>query len=339
MSKIKILIAGVGGASLGTEIIKCLKMSNDYEIFVCDICKYAYGLYNNEVKSFVVDENNYIEDVIEICIKNNINYIIPGAEKTMVTLGKEMLKLEKNKIKLVSNSEDIINTFSDKCATFEVLEKLGFKIPYSKSITQIEDLKDMKYPCIIKPSQGSGGSAFVFYVKNYDEGKIYAQYMLNNKQVVIAQEYISEKEGEFTVGVLSLPDESIVGSIALRRMFPNKLSILSKTKDVLISTGYSQGLIEDYSDIRKTCEKIAKKINSKGPINIQGRVLNGEFVPFEINPRFSASTYLRAMAGFNEIDIYLKYLITGKIDKPNNIKYGYYLRSLEEKYIGEKEIL
>lgn len=339
MEKNRILIAGVGGASLGTEIIKCLKKAGCYEIFVCDICKYAYGLYNKDLKSFVINEDNYIDDVINICVQNNIRYVIPGAEKTMVILGRYITRFKQNNIKLVSNSSEIIGTFSNKCTTFNVLEQLGFRIPYSKAILETEDLKEMKYPCILKPSEGSGGSTFVFYAKDYENAIIYAKYLLDNKQAIIAQEYISEEEGEFTVGVLSLPNKEIVGSIALKRMFPNKLSILSKTEETLISTGYSQGLIEDYPNVRKTCEKIAKSINSKGPINIQGRMLNGEFIPFEINPRFSASTYLRAMAGFNEVDIFLKYLITGKVNKPNNIEYGYYLRSLDEIYIKEEEII
>jgi len=58
-------------------------------------------------------------------------------------------------------------------------------------------------------------------------------------------------------------------------------------------------------------------------------------VPFEINPRFSASTYLRALAGFNEIDIFISRLFGLPVESKPKIRYGYYLRSLCEVYAEE----
>ena len=54
------------------------------------------------------------------------------------------------------------------------------------------------------------------------------------------------------------------------------------------------------------CEALARKLGSRGPLNVQGRLRDGVFLPFEVNPRFSASTYLRALAGVNELAIYLR---------------------------------
>jgi len=49
-----------------------------------------------------------------------------------------------------------------------------------------------------------------------------------------------------------------------------------------------------------------------------------------INPRFSASTYLRALAGFNEIDIYLRLLLGLPAQPAEGVREGYYLRGLTE---------
>ena len=164
----------------------------------------------------------------------------------------------------------------------------------------------------------------------------YCQYLKNNQKSPIIQEYISEEEGEYTIGVLYLPNKTMIGSIVLRRVFDSKLSVLIKGDFGLISSGYSQGLIEDFPEIRKTAEKIAEKIGSTGPLNIQARLKNGQLIPFEINPRFSASTYLRSLAGFNEIDIFLDFLFDEKISKPTTIKFGRYLRSLSETFVPSK---
>ena len=75
----------------------------------------------------------------------------------------------------------------------------------------------------------------------------------------------------------------------------------------MISSGYSRGHIGPYEEICSTASAIAEAVGSRGPLNIQGRIdADGCFVPFELNPRFSASTYLRTLAGFNEVDHFIK---------------------------------
>ncbi len=46
----RILVAGIGGASLGTEILKCLRDAGTYEVFGCDISEHAYGHYQEEAE-------------------------------------------------------------------------------------------------------------------------------------------------------------------------------------------------------------------------------------------------------------------------------------------------
>jgi carbamoyl-phosphate synthase large subunit len=111
------------------------------------------------------------------------------------------------------------------------------------------------------------------------------------------------------------------------------LSIHYKSQFGLISSGYSQGFIGAFPQLTQQAESIAKAISSKGPLNIQARVRNGKLIPFEINPRFSASTYLRTMAGFNEVDFFLRHLISGERHFRVELKEGYYLRSFTEQFV------
>ena len=111
-----------------------------------------------------------------------------------------------------------------------------------------------------------------------------------------------------------------------------------RTKNRVVSSPYSQGSIDNFSEIRKQAETIANAVNSKGPLNIQGRVKNGIFYPFELNARFSGGTYLRAMAGFNEVDIFLQFLLNRKKPSLKKIKYGYYLRTLNEEFVSFEQI-
>jgi carbamoyl-phosphate synthase large subunit len=124
----------------------------------------------------------------------------------------------------------------------------------------------------------------------------------------------------------------------MKRLFECKLSIHSRSPLGTISSPYSQGLISPFESYRRAAEQIATKIGSVGPLNIQGRVKDGVLMPFEINPRFSGSTYLRALAGFNEIDLFLRYMIDGTVEVPFRYRYGYYFRSLSEVFVKEEDL-
>ncbi|WP_300464813.1 ATP-grasp domain-containing protein [Desulfobacula sp.] len=336
----RVLVAGIGGASLGTEIIKALRCAGKYEIFGCDISEFAFGHYQGgTVETFLIDRNNYIEDILGICQKMDIKAVIPGGEEPSILLGNALDEFFKRGIHVTSNTGDVISTCSHKGKLFDWLLQQGVPIPYSCSIKQMDELDRMPFPCVIKPATGSGGSSFVFLAGNKAEAQLYVGYLLNNHQIPIVQEYIPHEEGEFTIGVLHSPEGDLLGSIALKRMFNVKLSVMAKTDTGLISSGYSQGYIGDFHDICKQAELIAGLLNSQGPLNIQGRVRNGVLLPFEINPRFSASTYLRTKAGFNEVDTYLQSAINKVAVQTVPLRVGYYFRSLTEICVEEGKLV
>jgi carbamoyl-phosphate synthase large subunit len=335
----KVMIAGIGGASLGTEIYKALRLVGDYDIYGCDISLSAFGLYEQGfTRTYHLNGENYVENVISACIDARVKWLIPGGEQPMVLLGASAERLSDAGIGLVVNSPEVISTFSDKSATFKRLADVGVAIPRTIAVNQLEDIDFIGLPCIIKPATGSGGSAAVFFAISRDEAMIYAEFIRRNGTQPVAQEYIDITEGEFTIGVLSLPNQQVIGSVALRRELSSKLSVAYRGRGGVISSGYSQGYIGDYPDLCRQAEDIANAIGSCGPINVQGRVRDGVLLPFEINPRFSASTYLRAMAGFNEVDLLIRFLNLGEFPGRPVIRPGWYLRSLTEQYVSEGQL-
>lgn len=334
----KVMIAGIGGASLGTEICKCLCLAGKYEIYGCDISPTAYGLYDKGfAQTYRVSRESYVPEVLEVCRRSGAKWLIPGGEQPNALLGAATELFTREGIRLVTNDAAIVGLFSDKEATFNKLSACGIPIPKTTELTNADDVNTVGLPCIVKPATGTGGSASVFFAATIDEALNYADFIRRNGSVPIAQEYVSDDEGEFTIGVLSLPDGRVVGSVALRRVLDAKLSIAYRGRGGVVSSGYSQGYIDAFPDLCLQAERIATLIKSRGPINIQGRVRNGVLTPFEINPRFSASTYLRALAGFNEIDMLLVYLIYGELPTTKSIKPGWYLRSLTETFVAKED--
>ena len=334
-----VMIAGIGGASLGTEILKSLLTAEAYRVYGCDISPLAFGHYQEGfARTFLADESRYVESLKEICVNQKITALIPGGEAPLNLLAPHAAEFERMGIHLIANSTDVVATCSNKRLFFERMQELGLPMPKTVSVTDADDIGEIPLPCVIKPATGSGGSNLVVLASNLDEASMYVRYLLQNSDTAVIQEYIPENDGEFTIGVLSLPNGEVAGSVAMQRLFNAKLSVLSRTKSGLISSGFSQGLIDEFPEIREQAERIALALGSVGPINVQGRMRDGVLLPFEINPRFSASTYLRTLAGFNEIDIYLRALLNGEVPGPVRISPGYYLRSLSEVRVEKREV-
>ncbi len=231
---------------------------------------------------------------------------------------------------------------SDKAMLFDRLREIGVvELPWTARVASVDEfraIEDLPHTCVVKPATDSGGSSFVFVATSAIEVETYVRLLTSSGRSAVIQEYIPEDEGEFTIGVLSLPDGSIAGSIALQRLFHAKLSELSRSSAGLISSGYSQGLIADFPNLRSQAERLAVSLGSVGPLNVQARVRNGVLITFEINPRFSASTYLRSLAGFNEVDALLAFVLFGEKPEFVTSRPGYYLRSLNEIYVPLEQV-
>jgi len=336
-----ILVAGIGGASLGVEIVKSLRLAGSYRVLGCDISPLAFGHYSGLCdRTYRVSPDSYIEGVLDIVDREGIEIVIPGAEEPMKLIAQAQNLFAERTVLVAANSPAVVNGLSDKGRSFRQLQIAGIRVPRTVILSRADDLHDMSMPCIVKPATESGGSSFVFFARDEKEAALYAAYLINNGKRPIAQEYLTHRYGEFSVGVLSDSAGKIQGVIALKRSFPGKLSVLARGADFLISSGFSQGYIDTYSDVCDTACKIAAAVGSVGPLNIQGRLAeDGNFLPFEINPRFSASTYLRALAGFNEVDYFVRHLMGRSDMAPLTVRPGWYLRGLTEQFVPATKVL
>ncbi len=339
-TRVPVLIAGIGGASLGTELLKCLAGSTRFAAFGCDVHPLAYGHYQGDHNgSYLVDRHRYVDSVLELCARLGARAVIPGGEEPLALLSQAAGRLNSAKVHLASNAADVVSLCGDKARLFARLRDLGIPVPWTMAALDVQHTTDIPVPCVIKPATGTGGSTWVFLAHSREEVAEYAAFLGRNGKIALLQEYVPEDEGEFTIGVLSLTDGTPAGSIALRRTFHAKLSVSLRTPHGVVSSGYSQGLIDDFPDVRSQAERIASQLGSRGPMNIQGRLKGGVLLPFEINARFSASTWLRALAGFNEVEAYLAHLFDGLRPEFGPLRAGYYLRSLSEVYVPQERVI
>jgi carbamoyl-phosphate synthase large subunit len=182
-----------------------------------------------------------------------------------------------------------------------------------------------------------------------DEAITLSTYLLRLYPKFIAQEYVGTPDTEYTVGVLVSMEGELINSIALKRNILSGLSNRIKGKNLIgkkelgsilaISSGISQGEIGVFPEITHPCEEIAMAFGCRSVFNIQCRFVNGRVFVFEINPRFSGTTPLRAMVGYNEPDVLLRRHVLGEKIQPH-FAYGngIIMRGLREVLISNKEI-
>lgn len=336
-----ILVAGIAGASLGTELVKCLQAAGNYTIFGADVSPLAYGHFVPGLEqSFTLPRDGYIDALLAACREHEIRAVVPGGEGPLDLIIRSAARFEEAGIVIAANDATVALACSDKEQFFERLAALGLPCPRTLILRPGDELPvhDVPYPCVIKPATGTGGSRFVFLAANEREATLYVRSLLALGKTTLVQEYIAVDEGEFTIGVLSIPKHlAPVGVVAMRRSFHAKLSVSFETETGLISSGYSQGLIDAFPELCRQAVDVARAFGSTGPFNVQARVRNGVLLPFEVNPRFSASTFLRSMAGFNEIDVYLRAVLHGEVPHAQPaVQPGYYLRSLTETFVPLK---
>lgn len=339
MNKIAVLVTGVGGSGIGGQILKALKMSSlPLHIIGTDTTALSTGL--KEVHQFnivpLANEAEYIPGLLKICEEAAIKIIFPGSEPELKVISKNRYIFADAGIVVPVNRENVIDICLDKFKTNKFLSEHGFFYPKTISITKLEDLPVVDfYPVIIKPNTGGSGSNGVMIAQNKDELNAFVSFLLNISADLVVQEYVGDAESEYTVGVISSLEGELINSIAVHRVIENglgnKLKVKNNTgktalgKNLVVSSGISQGTIGKFPGVTKQCEEIAMQLGSEGPLNIQCRLVDGKVYVFEINPRYSGTTPLRAMVGFNEPEIMINKYVLGK-----NIEAGF---SFPEKII------
>ena len=345
-----VLITGVGGGGHGEQILKALRLSEKkYKIIGTDMTPVSKGLAVVD-KSYIVppaSDAAYLDAVLNICKDNDVKVLFHGSEPELKVMSNNREKIADAGIFLPINSKEVIDTCMDKYKTNQFLHNFNFSFPKSARINSPGDIDNINfYPVVLKPSIGGGGSANTMIAQSPEELQAFCRYLLSIYPEFIAQEYVGTPEHEYTACVLTDLNGEYINSIAVKRMIMsslgNRLKVKNRTEKkqlgetLAISSGISQGEIGKFEEVTGQCKEIALALNSKGPLNIQLRLVEGKVYVFEINPRYSGTTSLRAMVGFNEPDIMIrKHLLGEKIETDFNYKEGYILRGLEEQFIDK----
>lgn len=318
-----ILITGVG-SGVAQSVIKALKYANrqygrKYYLIGTDASWKAAGLFVLE-KGFLLPychRPEYLPRLIEVCNKSNVDFIIPGTDPEVKALcaAKEKIEVESS-AHLVVNPPRTVEVGYDKYKTSLFLQEHRF--PYPKTVCLKdpgEDLGELDFPLIVKPRFGSG-SVGMSLITNC---RMLENHLASFEMEMIAQEYIEAKGDEYTCGLAFDWEGTLFGTIIMRRD---------------LKKGFTQfAQVVGQKQVQRQIHEIGKVLEGRGSYNVQGRLIDGKYVVFEINPRFSGTTAFRAVAGMNEPDMYIQHFLYGARPESTAIKPLCMMRYLNECYL------
>lgn len=343
-----VLVTAIGGGGHGEQILKALRLAGKERYFIIGADTHTdcpqFDLVDEPVILPSANAPEYIDAALEVCRSSGARVAFHGCEPELKRMSAERERFAQQGILLPINPAGIITTCMNKEATNRVLQELGFDPPRYLHAKSIADLRQIDwYPVVVKPSVGGGGSANCYIAQDSHELLALAGYLRMEEfaATFIIQEYVGTPSAEYTVGVLFDMEGNLINSIAVRRLLTGQLNIRVRVpnrtgrtdlgEQLVISSGVSQGHVGRFPEVTTQCEQIAAALGARGAINIQCRLVDDKVKVFEINPRFSGTTSLRALMGYNEPDVLIRRHVLGEtIEQHFAYDEGLVLRGLHE---------
>ena len=291
-----VLLTG-SGSFCAVNILKSLKQTNKYRIVATDIFSDSAGIFRANVGYLVPQENKndnkYIDSLLNICTNENIDILIPGFDSELPYIYEAKSRFEAFGTKVLIGNDNLLTISEDKYKLSKFLEANNY--PFLKSFHLLEYHNALPFPFVIKPKAGWGqrGFSIIHNKKEFD----YVVDSIQDPDNYMVQEYIDETEGEYTNSVSVATDYDILGCICAKRE--------------LVKGSSRKIIVDEYPYLKEQLIAIAKTIHSPGPINFQCRLRSGKAFIFEINARFSTINSVRAVCGYNEVDILVDNFLTG----------------------------
>ncbi len=311
----KILI--LGGAKAQVQLIKAAKSEN-YNVVLCDFTDTNPGIAFADIHYKV----NYMdmEKVLEIAKNEKVEGVISNSEYAMPTVS-----FVCDQLNLVGNSSESLECLNDKKKFRAVQKRIGLFAPQSIETSSFEDaifeVKRLKFPVIVKPSQSSGSRGttivetfdqFTKSSKQWDECKNFSR-----SARVVVEEFVEMPSLDNVI------DGDIFvykGKILFFGLFSSKRSIHRPM--IPMTQSYPVFLDEEHlNTVKNQLQKIvtASKI-SFGQLNVEAYFTkNDELFFIEINARQGGNGIPEMVEKHMGID-FTRLLVTLAVNDENYLK-------------------
>ena len=297
------------GSGVGQAIISSLNLSR------LPLIKIGFGNNNFAFGSFDCDEKvvtssiyspQYAEDLLQLCIKNNVEILIPSLDDEALLLSRHERAFTDAGIGLICSSEELISLCRNKQEMSDKLKRVKDVFVDSYDVMQAEELVrtgKITLPLIAKPRWGFASRGVEILLSASDFAHLKGDHIVQTLAIPTKSDpnyssymkqlsqKINPQFAEISIQIVYGPNGEFLGRMATYNKLENGVPV--------------QVLPIDNAEIWEAVDELTPellKLGLRGPINIQGRLTQEGLKIFEMNARFTGITGLRALMGFNEVE-------------------------------------
>lgn len=322
----KALVTGAG-AVLGQGIIKSLRQSTlDCTLIAADPNPLSSGLYwaDAAYRLPLAHDPAFGERIDELLDRERPDVVLVGTDVELSFFAEQRQRLESLfGTHVIVSDPRVVAIADDKLETARFFHSVGLNPP--RSVCGLDDegveelVAEIGFPLVVKPRVGarSVGVSVVHDRDALEQARV-------DREGLVIQECVGDPDSEYTASVLFF-DDDVQASIVMRR-------------DLRDGNTY-RAYTGDYPELNEQVRLLGRALRPHGPANFQFRTdAQGKPRVFEINARFSGTTPLRAMAGFNEVEMCIRRLLFDTPIVQPKIRSGVILRYLDEMFVPQDRI-
>jgi len=223
----------------------------------------------------LADDPEYLDEVFKIAIAERVNLVVPTIDDELPGFAGARERFETAGVSVAVSPYASTLVCNDKFRTCQTLRERG--VAAAATVLPGDVPAEPLFPLFVKPRLGRGGVG-AFAIRDRRE----LDFFLNYVPDPIVQEFLNGPE--YTIDMLC--DFS-----------GRPLSIVPRERVVIRAGVIDRGRTVRNPRLLELAEACAGAIPFSGAVNIQCRVVDGQPVVFEINPRFSGGIPLTIEAG------------------------------------------
>ena len=290
----KVLITGAG-APMGQALIRAvLHSSLQTTIVAVDADPWAAGLRWADVADWVPgpDDDQFLRRFEELLATEHPDAVFVGRGDELPILARQRQRLEAiYDTRFLLSNEAVVETTHDRWKTHHFLVDHDIGHPRCCLAGDEDELLDeVGFPLVVKPRYGSHSQKMR---RANNLGQLRAAMLRRRHHELIVQEYVGDAPEEYAAGALVFGGQCRA-TLVMRRLVDGEVT--------------RRASVGEFPRLQATISSIAERLGPFGPVEIQFRLDDEGLKVFEINSRFSELTFLRSLAGFNEVEMTLAHL-------------------------------
>ncbi len=273
------------------------------EVHAANSSKDSTAMYfaDKAVVTPLIYDDAYIPFLLNYCVEQRIDAIIPLFDVDLPILAKNKNKFEELGITVIVSSAHVIEMCNDKWKTFNFLISNGFHTPITflslETAFQAIHKNEVRFPMIVKPRWGMG-SLLVFEAENKEELAVFYNKVKRN----IARTYLTY-ESQHNLEESVIIQEKITGQEygldIINNLQGNYETTIVKKKLSMRAGETDCAEVVMNEELCYIGERLSKKIGHIGNLDVD--VFNNEKGSYilELNARFGGGYPFSHLAGVN----------------------------------------